>query len=200
MPFENPYSNKLDLSKALENKDKCLELIKDFYGYNGPIETGGFYIMPDGTAVKSANHLDIDKLLIRYHYIKHLDREPMQYGDGSQFMDALNCVRIRRRGGKDAWILPYIILPEEKLTDAQYDVIENWIDFVLAKSGQLSIQTADGKYKYYKSTDVAKDIIFEIKKYYVTHVWEHLEEDLDLKTTKDIKLIDAINKGYFNQF
>ena len=123
--FGSAYSNNLDLTKALQNKDYCIELIKDFYGYDGPIETGGFYILPDGTAVKSANHMDIDNLLIRYHYINRLDKEPMQYGDGSQFMDAINCVRIRRRGGKDSWILPYMILPENQLTPMQYSVIED---------------------------------------------------------------------------
>ncbi len=123
--FGSAYSNNLDLTKALQNKDYCVSLVKDFYGYDGPIETGGFYILPDGTAVKSANHMDIDNLLIRYHYITRLDKEPMQYGDGSQFMDAINCVRIRRRGGRDAWILPYMILPEKQLTTAQYNVIEN---------------------------------------------------------------------------
>lgn len=116
------YSNELDLTKALENKDECIELVRDKYGYDGPIETGGFYIMPDGTAVKSINHADIDKFLIRTGYITGTVDD---YGDGSQFMESINCVRLRRRGGRDSWILPYMILPVNQLTQAQYNVVSD---------------------------------------------------------------------------
>ena len=96
--LEESYSNDLDISKALINKEECIQLIREKYGYEGPIKTGGFYIMPDGSAVKSENHADIDKFLIRNGYISGKVED---YGDGSQFMDAINCVRIRRRGGSD---------------------------------------------------------------------------------------------------
>lgn len=99
------YWNKLDISKALINKDECIDKIKFFYGYDGDITTGGFFIMPDGTIIKTQNHADIDKYLIKAGYISLKDGQKLgelDYGDGSQFMDAINCIRIRRRGGKDS--------------------------------------------------------------------------------------------------
>ena len=202
MPFGNSYSNNLDLTDALNNKDKCISLIKDTYGYIGPIETGGFYIMPEGTIIKSANHMDIDKLLIKNKFIKKLDQEPLQFGDGSQFMDAINCVRIRRRGGKDAWILPYMILPEDRLTEVQFDILKNWIDFVLNHSGELSVQTIDGQNKVFKQSQgyIAEDVIMAIKLYYISDLLEAHDTNLEIKHKHDNQLLDAIDKGYFNQF
>lgn len=95
----NRYYNKLDLTYALEHKEECMEKISSQFGYNGDITTGGFYIMPDGTAIKSTNHADIDKYLMKLKYIPKAD---VDFSDGSQFMEEINCLRLRRRGGKDA--------------------------------------------------------------------------------------------------
>ena len=198
--FGSRYSNDLDISKALINKEECIQLIREKYGYEGPIKTGGFYIMPDGSAVKSENHADIDKFLIKNGYISGKVED---YGDGSQFMDAINCVRIRRRGGSDTWILPYMILPEEQLTAAQYEVLENWVSFVLSSSGNLSVQTLTGKYKNYHYGDSAKQVIADIHTFYKTAILEGFEYELlyepDIDQT-DYKTDYALQKGYYDQF
>ena len=199
------YYYDLDLSKALENKDDCIELIRDFYGYNGDIKTGGFYIMPDGTAVKSTNHADIDKLLMRYHYIPKSD---IDYGDGSQFMDTIGCLRLRRRGGKDSWILPYVLLPEQKLTQVQYDILTKWLDFVLQASGEVSIQAqrsgAEVSKVFKRSQGIwTDDIIDSIKTYYRTNILEGTEYDNvfdDEIDQTDYQLKYDTKKGFFNQF
>ena len=182
--FGFDYSNNLDISKALENKDDCISLIKDYYGYSGPIETGGYFILPDGSAVKSTNHGDIDKLLINKKFIKYQDdtaKNNFDYGDGSQFMDAINCVRIRRRGGRDSWILPYMILPEKQLTPAQYSVLEQWIKFVMEKSGELNVQTLDNQNKVFKSSQYSYfDVMDSIRLYYRSHILEDLQEDYEI--------------------
>lgn len=198
--FGSPYGNVLDISKALANKDECIQLIRDQYGYDGPIETGGYYIMPDGSAVKSVNHADIDKFLARKGYI---EGEVKDYGDGSQFMDAINCVRLRRRGGRDAWILPYMILPENQLTAAQYAVVENWVNFVMAHSGELSMQTITGKYKNYHSDSDTAEVIQDIHMFYRTATLEDFEYELldepEIDNT-DYELKNNLKKGFYDQF
>ena len=200
LDLEESYSNALDLSKALTNKADCIQLIREKYGYEGPIKTGGFYIMPDGSAVKSENHADIDKFLIKNGYISGKVED---YGDGSQFMDAINCVRIRRRGGSDTWLLPYMILPENQLTAAQYEVLENWVSFVLSSSGSLSVQTLTGKCKNYHYGDSAKQVITDIRIFYKTAVLEGFEYELlyepDVDQT-DYKLEYALQNGFYDQF
>ena len=121
----------------------------------------------------------------------------MQYGDGSQFMDAINCVRIRRRGGRDSWILPYMIIPEKPLTSAQYTVIENWAKFVLEKSHELNVQTLDNKSKVFKSSQHTYfDVIDAIKLYYRAHILEDLREDYEIIFDDN----DSESVDYFDQF
>jgi len=210
------YWNKLDISKALTNQDDCIDKIKSFYGYNGDITTGGFYIMPDGTIIKTQNHTDIDKYLIRAGYISLKDGQKLNeldYGDGSQFMDAINCVRIRRRGGKDSWILPYCVLPNNNLTTTQYNVLEHWLEQVLNKSQEVQISTQTEQSKVYKAWDgyTAQDIIDSIKMFYRSKFLEELgkkpnydfifddliNEDLD---NTDYELEKDLSKGYLDQF
>ena len=171
---ESVENNYLDLSKALENKSDCVNLLKQSFGYGGSIETGAFYILPDGSAIKSKEHSDIDKFLIKNKFIKVIDKDEYNYnssGNGSLFMDAINCVRIRRRGGRDSWLLPYIVLPEKDLTNEQYRVISDWVEFVLANSGSLDVETMQGKHKVFKSSNSSTDkVINAIKRFYRTNV------------------------------
>ena len=171
---EGIENNYLDLSKALEKKSDCINLLKQSFGYGGSIETGAFYILPDGSAIKSKEHSDIDKFLIKNKFIKIIDKDEYNYnssGNGSLFMDAINCVRIRRRGGRDSWLLPYIVLPEKDLTNEQYRVIKDWVDFVLSNSGSLDVETMQGKNKVFKSSNSSTDkVINAIKRFYKTNI------------------------------
>ena len=170
---EGIENNYLDLSKALENKSDCINLLKQSFGYGGSIETGAFYILPDGSAIKSKEHSDIDKFLIKNKFIKIIDKDEYNYnssGSGSLFMDAINCVRIRRRSGRDTWLLPYMVLPEKDLTNEQYRVISDWVEFVLSNSGSLDVETMQGKNKVFKSSNSSTDkVINAIKRFYRTN-------------------------------
>jgi len=210
------YWNKLDISKALINKDECIDKIKSWYSYDGDITTGGFFIMPDGTIIKTQNHADIDKYLIKAGYISLKDGQKLgelDYGDGSQFMDAINCVRIRRRGGRDSWILPYCVLPNNNLTTTQYNILEHWLEQVLNKSQEVQVSTQTEQSKVYKAWNgyTAQDIIDSIKMFYRSKFLEELgkkpnydfifddliNEDLD---NTDYELEKDLSKGYLDQF
>ena len=171
------YENDLDISNALEHKDEVLKQIVDRFGISGKPGTGGYYILPDGSCVQAKDHLDIDKFLISNGYIKK-NSKYLDYHDGSQFLNAIGSIRIRRRGGSDSWLLPYLVLPKTRPTEAQYQTLLEWLDFVLAKSGIIMVElddmTFNNSQRYTNIT--ADEVIKKIKRYYTTGV---LVEDLN---------------------
>ena len=96
-----------------------------------------------------------------------------------------------------------MILPEGQLTAAQYEVLENWVSFVLSSSGNLSVQTLTGKYKNYHYGASAKQVIADIHTFYKTAILEGFEYELlyepDIDQT-DYKTDYALQKGYYDQF
>jgi len=211
--YHSYYNKVMDLSHAIENKKECIELIKDNYGYNGPVSTGGYYILPDGSVVKSTNHADIDKLLIKQNFIipkegytKKDLLDNFEYGDGSQFLEAIGAVRLRRRGGADSWMLPYLTMSNIRPTTAQLEIMIDWLDFVLKASGEVMViapSNYDGvinaEHVYKRSLgDTADDIIDDIKHFYIT---KSLPEDLTIDYTVDEEILEKdLEKGYFGQF
>jgi len=202
------YGNQLmDLSYALENKDKCLEEIKrsnfGILDAGTPLKTGCYYVLPDGRAITAKNHADIDRFLIRQGFIKpkkgHTRKEiydNFDYGDGSQFLEAIGCIRLRRRGGADAWMLPYLTLSNSRPTTIQYEKMIQWLDFVLEASGVVQVvapANVDGvindSHIYKKSLgDTTDDIIEGIKFFYRT---KSLPEDLIDYTDNEKQLEEA---------
>ena len=181
---DKKYYNDLGLEKALQNKDEILkELCKVFDTTMSPT-IGGYYILPDGLALKAPkDHLDFDKYLIKNKLIdknsKYLD-----FSDGSQFLDAFNSIRIRARGGKDHWIIPYMELPEKQPNSAQYRTLLTWLDFVFKSYNTICVENHfDNLRLYYdmrgKTPD---DLIKIIKQSYITHI---LAEDLVKDSTKN---------------
>lgn len=126
---------------------------------------GGFYILPTGESIKvKRDHADIDKYLIKN---KQIEPYEVNYHDASKSMDDLNCIRIRARGGRDSWISPYIILPKDRLTEAQYNTLMDWLDFVLNKYNHILIHTnSNSDFIKYTSDKLPEDIIRNIKRYY----------------------------------
>lgn len=37
-------------------------------------------------------------------------------------------------------MLPYVLLPEKQLTQAQYNILTKWLDFVLNANGEINVQ------------------------------------------------------------
>lgn len=201
--YHSYYNKVMDLSYALEHKQECIDLIKGYYNYTGPISTGGYYILPDGSAIKSTNHADIDKLLIKQDYIipkegytKKDLLDNFDYGDGSQFLEAVGAVRLRRRGGKDSWMLPYLTMSNVRPTTAQLEIMIDWLDFVLKASGEIMViapSNYDGvinaEHVYKRSLDdTTDDIIDDIKHFYIT---KSLPEDLIDYTDNEKQLEEA---------
>ena len=65
-------NNNLDLSKALENKEYCIALVKGQFQYVGDItkECTGYWLMSDGTLIDCKAHGNIDLFLIRQGFIE----------------------------------------------------------------------------------------------------------------------------------
>lgn len=164
------YTNKLDLSKALQDKDLYLTKIFNKYSYSGDltkVQNLGLYVYPDGKLINLFNHEDIDKFLISENAISIIDNNEFKdVKEGSQFMDACNCVRVRWSCLND---LAWIMLPKENLTEIQYRIITKIIDTILYTKSQLIIFSLDNTYsknfssEYFDETD---EIIKEIHRFY----------------------------------
>ena len=181
---DKKYYNDLELEVALQNKEEILkELCTRFQTTKNPT-IGGYYILPDGLALKAPkDHLDFDKYLIKNKVIKK-NSKMLDFADGSQFLDALNCIRIRARGGKDSWILPYLELPEKQPNQAQYSTLLSWLDFVFDRHATICVENYYENLRlYYNTKDkTPEDLLKIIKQSYITHV---LAEAADQSTFKN---------------
>lgn len=125
------YGNNLDISKAIENTDICIELLKEKFEYTSDInkECTGYWLLSDGTILDSKAHGNIDKFLIEKGYIVN-NSDNFDIYDGSQFMDYLNAVRIRNEVPHFRYSA-YLTLPENNLTSIQYRIVNKWLEDIL---------------------------------------------------------------------
>ena len=108
-----------------EENNEIIKLIKSNFQVTKDPAIGGYYILPSGEAIKvNRDHADIDKFLIKQNIIP---KHEVSFSDGSKYMDDLNCIRIRARGGKDSWINPYITLPKNRPTEKQFETLNSQI-------------------------------------------------------------------------
>ncbi len=165
MILKESYYNEIDLSSEVDDETILQDLENNFEVTNKPAY-GGYYILPTGEFLKSNNHLDIDKYLMKKKYIKNQD---LDFADGSQFLEVkLNCIRVRSRGGKDSWISPYIVLPKHKPSVTQLYSLLTWLDFVFSNKQTVLIHTeTNGEYKTYNYNDYTSDeVLDKINRYY----------------------------------
>lgn len=168
--LKEDYYNKIDLSSNDSDEDILKSIKGQFKSFENPsnITYGGYYILPSGEFLQAQNHLDIDKWLMRWGYIK---RQSTDFADGSQYMEVkLNCVRVRCRGGKDDWIEPYIVLPKNRLTVSQKYSLLAWLDFAMARKDKVLIHTeVNNEFIAYDSKNYTSDeIIDKIDRFYTT--------------------------------
>lgn len=169
--MEKNYGNKLDITKALKETDKCIELLKkqfEYVGFLNKPETG-FWVLEDGTVLNCNAHGNADLFLIKEGYIKNCDRK-FDIFDGSQFLDKINAVRIRNEITK--WRTPaYLTLPLEKMSPIQQRITFKWIEDILFSTTTFLIVDTGFKAKRYQRFEDEK-AIEDIKFYYRTGNFE----------------------------
>lgn len=164
------YYNKIDLSSNSSDEDIIKSIKDQFKTFDNPLNItyGGYYILPSGEFLQAQNHLDIDKWLMRWGYIK---KQSTDFADGSQYMEVkLNCIRVRCRGGKDDWLEPYVVLPKNRLTISQKYSLLAWLDFIMLRKEKVLIHTeVNNEFVAYDLNDYTSDeIINKIDRYYTT--------------------------------
>ena len=165
------YTNKLNLDSAILDKDNILNRIYNKYAFNEPltrVQMLGLYVYPYGRMVDLANHEEIDVFLLQEGIISLVGENPYQMvQEGSQFMDACNCLRIRWNTRTE---LAWVMLPENQLSTEQYNTLTTVLDTILYTNTHLVIFSLDNSYsknygkEYFDCTD---DIIKEIRRFYV---------------------------------
>lgn len=148
------------------NKHITLEEIKNiisttFKIVSHPVK-GQSYILPNGEFIelKDNAHNEIDFLLMDYDLIK--DPEYYDSFEDLTLVNDFNSVRIG--DGKIINHSPYIILPKNKLTSAQYSSLEDWIWSLEDKN--IFIGSSKDNKDYSLEEYIPEEIIDKIKRYY----------------------------------
>lgn len=139
------------------------------------ILVNGKFLDPNHSAIREDGHSDY--YMIGTHATVDFVLNSCAYGykkystpidNGSEFMREINAVRLNNAYAKDT---AYIELPKDKMTNAQYYALEDWLNFIPAT--KLDIYTSayiSGNKVNYKSYDLneyfPEDIIKLIKRYY----------------------------------
>ena len=189
----------IDITKTKE--DKIKEVLKQHFESEIRSDIGicSYLIFPDGTLVGSYAHRDCLDYLVDNGV---LSEEEISQWDTDIFNEVFNCVRATDIDADEN----YIGLPENALTDAQYKVLEKWIDNnfslgrptlqVTAKFNTDNQTTAFYNYDEIIDNEWPTDyIIKKIKKYYNTG---KLEEDLDIVPVNEDKeyILEEIKSAY----
>lgn len=179
-----------------EENNEIMKLIKNNFQVTKDPAIGGYYILPSGEAIKvNRDHADIDKFLIKQNIIPKYE---VSFSDGSKYMDNLNCIRIRARGGKDSWINPYVTLPKNRPTEEQFETLVNWLDKVIDRVVFVHTSPGSDFVMYRENPD---EVIKKIKRYYSSgKLYESkIEEKIEItnyKTSFEDK--EKEFKGYGN--
>ena len=171
----------IDITKTKE--DKIKEVLKQHFESEIRSDSGicSYLIFPDGTLVGSYAHRDCLDYLVDKGV---LSEEEISQWDTDIFNEVFNCVRATDIDADEN----YIGLPENALTDAQYEALEKWIDnnFSLGRPTlqvTAKFNTDNQTTAFYNYDEIIDDewptdyIIKKIRKYYNTG---KLEEDLDM--------------------
>ena len=153
----------MNLSKALDNIDECLCLLKKKFQYNGDIfkVNNGYWVLSNGDILDCGAHGNIDLFLIKQGFIENLKKEFNVY-DGSQFMDEINAVRVRNEIVRPHLKAPaYLTLPKHNMSSYQRQLIDKWIEDVLARVKTYLIIDNGKQAKTYKlfEEEIAKEDI-----------------------------------------
>ena len=156
----------LDLTKAIDNLDECIKLVKDKFKFDDNYLTriSGYYLFPDGDIIETNPHGIVDNFLINKGYIKNNSDKPIILTEGSKFLEYLNCVRLRGFNNLTPGI-SYIVIPKNKLTEIQKIKLLNWLDIMYYNKKNIGLFTLDNYYKQYDyfeneiySDEILKDI------------------------------------------
>lgn len=174
----------VDISITKNKENKIKDALKSHFETEIRSDAGicSYLIFPDGTLIGSYAHRDCLDYLVDNGV---LSEEEINKWDTDIFNEVFDCIRATDIDTNEN----YIGLPEKALTNAQYEMLEKWIDnnFSLGRPTlqvTTKFHTDNQTNAFYNYDDIIDDewptdyIINKIKKYYATG---KLEEDLDLQ-------------------
>lgn len=200
-----PLCHGTQISKCVMNEskeDNNIENIKKYIKNNFNISTytigGPFYILSNGSYLnlgKSGSHLGLDDELYQNGII---EQDPFDYSylyPNTIMVDLFNAIRCSdgENLGDGEYGNPYIQLPKNLPTNAQFESLDDWI-YSLGYNNKLFV---DGV-KYNLSEVSSEYIIKKIKRYYASgYLYESLNEDdeqiaYDPKTTS---VVESLNEN-----
>lgn len=144
-----------------QNKEKDIQdCVKRFYGVVDTPYLGATYILRDGYLLdlhKCKHHSEVEQLLIN----SGLSDSRYVATGGSQTMREIGAVRCDTQKY-------YIELPEKNLTDAQYNTLLVWLDFLASVCRIVTVYTDCGENSvtYSFSEVIPDDIVRQIHRYY----------------------------------
>ena len=180
----------VDINVTKSKEEKIKDVLKSHFESDIRSDIGlcSYLIFPDGTLISGYAHRDMLDYLVDAGVIgaSHSSDNDDEYGqwDTDIFNEVFNCIRCTDIDNDEN----YIGLPDTPLTDAQYKVLEKWIDNNI-NLGRPVLQVTtryhwdDQHNVFYNYKEIMEHtwpteyIIKKIKKYYNTG---KLEEELDI--------------------